>query len=90
MSDASLIPVCAVTLFITAFTITTLRKFADQLGLIDRPNVRKHHIGSVPLIGGLSIFSGLLAGAICYGHFNHFCWMLLGTAAVLAFLPYSS
>ncbi len=54
--------------------------------MIDRPNARKQHTGSVPLIGGLSIYIGLLAGAICYGHFSHFCWMLLGTAAVLAFL----
>lgn len=86
MIDANMIPVCAVTLLITAFAIKTLRKFAKKLGLLDQPNARKHHIGSVPLIGGLSIFIGLTVGAVYYGHFEHFSWMLLGTAAVLAFL----
>jgi UDP-GlcNAc:undecaprenyl-phosphate GlcNAc-1-phosphate transferase len=86
MLDASMIPICTVTLFITVLAIAALRKFAEQLGLIDRPNARKQHIGSVPLIGGLSIFLGLSVGAICYGHFGHFSWMLLGTAAVMVFL----
>jgi len=86
MLDTSMILVCAVTLFITALAITTLRKLAGPLGLIDHPNARKQHIGSVPLIGGLSIFIGLSAGVLCYGRFGHFSWMLLGTAATLAIL----
>ena len=81
-----MIPVCAVTLFITVFAIAALRKFSERLGLIDRPNARKQHIGSVPLIGGLAIFIGLSVGAMVYGHFGHFSQMLLGTAAVLALL----
>ncbi len=32
-----------------------LRKFARKVGLLDRPNHRKHHSGNVPLIGGISI-----------------------------------
>ena len=33
-----------------------LRQPAQKLGLVDRPNIRKHHIGTVPLIGGVAIF----------------------------------
>ena len=33
-----------------------LRQPAQKLGLVDWPNIRKHHIGTVPLIGGLAIF----------------------------------
>ena len=34
-----------------------LRKIArhERIALVDKPNERKHHVGSVPLVGGLSI-----------------------------------
>lgn len=34
-----------------------LRKVArhERIGLVDKPNERKHHVGSIPLVGGLSI-----------------------------------
>jgi UDP-GlcNAc:undecaprenyl-phosphate GlcNAc-1-phosphate transferase len=33
---------------------------ARRMGLVDRPNHRKHHEGVVPLLGGLAIFCGIL------------------------------
>ncbi|WP_266157805.1 undecaprenyl/decaprenyl-phosphate alpha-N-acetylglucosaminyl 1-phosphate transferase [Dyella silvatica] len=63
-----------------------LRKCADALGLIDKPNERKLHIGSVPLIGGLAIFMAVLNGTVYYGDLGEFTQKLLGTATVLAIL----
>jgi len=37
-----------------------MRKFAQKIKLVDKPNERKLHSGSIPLIGGISIFISLL------------------------------
>ena len=66
--------------------VVVMRRFALALGLVDRPDQRKQHLGEVPLVGGLAIFTGMLAGAVCYGVFDGFERSLLGTAAVLALL----
>ena len=36
------------------------RKVAKRIGLVDKPNARKHHTGQIPLIGGISIFCSLI------------------------------
>ena len=36
------------------------RKVAKRIGLVDKPNERKHHTGQIPLIGGISIFFSLM------------------------------
>ncbi|GGY27403.1 undecaprenyl-phosphate alpha-N-acetylglucosaminyl 1-phosphate transferase [Rhodanobacter panaciterrae] len=63
-----------------------LRRFAPTLGLVDHPNERKHHVGSVPLVGGVAIFIGVLAGALSYGQFHTYINTLLGTAGMLVLL----
>jgi len=70
----------------SAAGIVAMRRLALALGLVDRPDQRKQHLGEVPLVGGLAIFTGMLAGAVCYGVFDGFERSLLGTAAVLALL----
>jgi len=70
----------------SAAGILAMRRLALALGLVDRPDQRKQHLGEVPLVGGLAIFTGMLAGAACYGVFDGFERSLLGTAAVLALL----
>ncbi|MGF1758891.1 UDP-N-acetylglucosamine--undecaprenyl-phosphate N-acetylglucosaminephosphotransferase [Photobacterium sagamiensis] len=43
--------------FITSFiSLFVFRKLAKRVGLVDKPNARKHHQGVVPLVGGVSIF----------------------------------
>lgn len=46
--------------FFSLSTLFIMRKLAKRVGLVDIPNKRKHHIGSVPLVGGLSICISLL------------------------------
>lgn len=70
----------------SAVVIVVMRRFAIVLGLVDRPDQRKQHLGDVPLVGGVAIFIGMIAGAACYGAFHGFEGTLLETAAVLALL----
>ncbi|OOG66249.1 undecaprenyl-phosphate alpha-N-acetylglucosaminyl 1-phosphate transferase [Rhodanobacter sp. B04] len=86
MQDTRMLLACLVAACTSALAIAVLRRLAIPLGLVDHPNERKHHVGSVPLVGGLAIFMGVLAGALCYGRFHTFLNTLLSTAAVLALL----
>ncbi|OED64557.1 undecaprenyl-phosphate alpha-N-acetylglucosaminyl 1-phosphate transferase [Vibrio splendidus ZS-139] len=46
--------------FFSLATLFTMRKFAKKIGLVDKPNVRKHHHGAIPLVGGISICISIL------------------------------
>lgn len=35
------------------------RKVAKKVGLVDKPNARKHHHGHIPLVGGVSVYLSL-------------------------------
>ncbi|MBO0612027.1 MAG: hypothetical protein RL122_34 [Pseudomonadota bacterium] len=49
--------------FISALSIFLLTPFASRFGLVDVPNSqRKFHDGHIPLIGGVSIYAGLVIG----------------------------
>ena len=52
--------------FFSFATLFLLRKVARRFNLVDKPNARKTHEGTVPLVGGISI--GL---SIIYFLFNH-------------------
>lgn len=44
-------------LFLCSFlSLFIFRKIAIFINLVDEPNSRKHHAGSVPLVGGLAVF----------------------------------
>jgi len=67
----------------SAFAIAFLYRYAEVLGLVDRPNERKKHIGNIPVIGGLCAFCGVLAGVLVAGQEYPFASYVLATAAVL-------
>ena len=46
----------------TIISIIVLRPLSYRFGLVDVPSERKHHQGSVPLIGGLAMFIGITLG----------------------------
>ncbi len=49
--------------FISAVSILLLTPFAVKFGLVDVPNSeRKFHNGNIPLIGGVSVYAGLVMG----------------------------
>jgi UDP-GlcNAc:undecaprenyl-phosphate GlcNAc-1-phosphate transferase len=46
--------------------IKIFKPIAIDVGLVDKPNARKHHNGQVPLIGGISIFAAVLAASLIW------------------------
>lgn len=86
MQDAQTALACLVAACASILAIVVLRRFCMPLGLIDHPDERKQHVGKVPLVGGLAIYLGMLAGALCHGQLPPFALNLLGTAGVLALL----
>ena len=48
----------------TILALSFFRKLAVKINLMDLPGDRKKHNGSVPLIGGLSMFFGLVVGLL--------------------------
>lgn len=77
---------CAVAALVCATTLALLYRHACSLGLVDCPNERKKHVGNVPLIGGISVFTGVLVGWGFTGPADSFSRLVLGTAAVLVLL----
>ena len=75
---------CSIAALSSAAAMAVLYRYAEALGLVDRPSERKKHIGNIPLIGGLSVFFGVLVGAGFAGQSPLFVNCMLGTAAVLA------
>jgi UDP-GlcNAc:undecaprenyl-phosphate GlcNAc-1-phosphate transferase len=86
MQDTRIVLACALAAGVSVVALAVLVRLAEPLGLVDRPNSRKLHVGHVPLVGGLSVFIGVLAGALWLGGFSRFVHVLLGTSAALALL----
>lgn len=53
-----------VTLVTALFLLVRLSPIAMRIGLVDRPNQRKHHHVPIPLVGGISIIAGFFMGAL--------------------------
>lgn len=73
---------------LVSFGASTLGLFAlvpasKSMGLLDYPDYRKRHEFATPLVGGLSIFFGLLAGWLWLGMSGRFDDVVLATACVL-------
>ena len=77
---------CLIAAGVTALLIVILRPLAEPLGLVDRPDDRKHHTGAVPLVGGLAIVGGTVVANIFYGDIEPFRLMVIETAVVMAFI----
>jgi UDP-GlcNAc:undecaprenyl-phosphate GlcNAc-1-phosphate transferase len=59
--------IAAITAFCFALiAIKVFKPIAIDVGLVDKPNARKHHDGQVPLIGGISIFAAVLAASLIW------------------------
>ena len=64
MSEVDLIPALMVAFAVSSAFMIALRPVAKSIGLIDRPGGRKEHVGDVPIIGGMAMFGGAIAGLI--------------------------
>ena len=51
--------------FCSLISLFVFRKIAKKVGLVDKPNERKLHVGQVPLIGGIAIFTAIIL-TLCF------------------------
>lgn len=58
----------ALSALVAFFSIPLLRRIALRVGLVDDPDVRKHHVGAIPLVGGIAVFLGFAAVNFEYGY----------------------
>ncbi|MGR5154502.1 UDP-N-acetylglucosamine--undecaprenyl-phosphate N-acetylglucosaminephosphotransferase [Photobacterium swingsii] len=74
--------------FLFVFTLSfcclfILRKVAKHIGLVDKPNARKHHQGVIPLIGGVSIFITLTISLLLFSNLERDVVLFLCCATIL-------
>src|ERR1700680_1929275 len=67
---------------VTVILTLTLRPLALRLHVTDKPGGRKHHIGEIPLVGGIAMFIGILVAAMAAVQTTD-RWALLVPAALL-------
>src|SRR6202790_947913 len=67
---------------VTVVLTVTLRPVALRLHLTDKPGGRKHHIGEIPLGGGIAMLIGILVAAMAAVQATD-RWALLAPAALL-------
>lgn len=67
-------------------TIKVLLPLAPQIGLVDLPNARKNHDGAIPLIGGISIFTGVLIASTLFIEQNQLLNLYFISSALLVFI----
>lgn len=77
---------CLVSIAASALGLCVLVPVSKPVGLIDYPDARKRHADATPLVGGLSIFVGVLAGWLWLGQMRRFDDIVLATACVLVVL----
>ena len=74
----------AVVFVISCLCILLLKPLALRLGLMDAPNNRKQHQGNVPLIGGLAMMMGVLAGLLTLPiSLQHYRSFIAGSALLI-------
>lgn len=81
-----IIPALCVAFFSSIFTIKVLLPLAPQIGLIDYPSDRKNHDGAIPLIGGISIFTGVLIASTLFVEQSQLLNLYLISSALLVFI----
>lgn len=82
----SLLAACIVSVGVSAVGLCLLVPISKPLGLLDYPDTRKRHAFATPLVGGLSVFVGLLAGWFWLDHTQSFDDVVVLTACALVAL----
>ncbi|MGX9253282.1 UDP-N-acetylglucosamine--undecaprenyl-phosphate N-acetylglucosaminephosphotransferase [Pantoea ananatis] len=59
------------------------RKVAEKIGLVDKPNMRKRHLGVIPLVGGVSVYAGICFAFFITDYYLPHAKLYLGCAGVL-------
>lgn len=78
-----IIPIMFVAFLVTVAFLFGLRPLAFKAGLVDRPGGRKLHSGNIPIVGGIAIFFGTVAGLFTFGEETHATSVLAGAGLLL-------
>ncbi len=82
--DPRIFEACALATSVSAVSLLVLLPLGRQLGLVDYPDqFRKRHAFNTPLVGGLAIAIGMLAGWWYAGTFDRFQDAVICTALML-------
>ncbi|WP_335681720.1 UDP-N-acetylglucosamine--undecaprenyl-phosphate N-acetylglucosaminephosphotransferase [Pseudoalteromonas aliena] len=74
-------------LFLCSFlSLFIFRKVAIYINLVDEPNSRKHHSGSVPLVGGIAVFIVVFSYLLVFPDTISSSMLYLGCASILLFV----
>ena len=76
--------------FATSFFATTagiyfLVPFTHKLGLTDSPDIRKNHVGVIPLIGGIAIYTTVTVAALLFIDLSQELLLLLISCGFIVF-----
>lgn len=81
--------IAMITAFAASIIITPLViKFAYKIGAIDKPNHRKVHVGLMPRIGGLAIFTSFLIGYAILQPVNESALGIIIGACIIIFVGF--
>lgn len=75
-----------VAFIVSILTIKVLLPLAPQIGLVDLPNDRKKHDGAIPLIGGISIYTGVLIASTLFVEQSQLLNLYFISSALLVFI----
>ncbi|GAA5142072.1 UDP-N-acetylglucosamine--undecaprenyl-phosphate N-acetylglucosaminephosphotransferase [Thalassotalea piscium] len=75
-----------VAFFVSVLTIKVLLPLAPHIGLVDLPNDRKKHDGAIPLIGGISIYTGVLIASTFFVEQSQLLNLYFISSALLVFI----
>ena len=70
--------------FVTFLSIYLLRPFAISINLVDLPNSRKLHDGSIPLIGGIAMYIGIVITILAFSaDLNQYNYYLMASLIII-------
>ncbi|XQW85897.1 UDP-N-acetylglucosamine--undecaprenyl-phosphate N-acetylglucosaminephosphotransferase [Thalassotalea piscium] len=75
-----------VAFIVSILTIKVLLPLAPHIGLVDLPNERKKHDGAIPLIGGISIYTGVLIASTIFVEQSQLLNLYFISSALLVFI----
>ena len=75
-----------ISFIITLIALIVLRPISIKFKLIDYPSSRKKHIGNIPLIGGISIFAGLITSQLILYQFDSKMFTILVSCFLILLL----
>lgn len=74
------------TFFVSFGVIRLAKPIAVKIGLVDIPTQRKVHVGSVPLVGGIAIYVGVLTASMLFLEQSQALNIYLLSAAMVLFI----